>query len=85
MPTMTIEYRTDAERLQYERMIAYVQEMARVGATAAYGTVMDCCELFALDTGRKMLRDNLAAAVQSRADAEKKFPGRVRKGGSRGG
>ena len=79
MPTLTIEYATDAERLQYERMIGYVREMNRLGASAAPGTVMDTCELFALDQGRKLLRDNLAAAVQARADAEKKSPAGVRK------
>lgn len=77
MPTLTIEYATEAERLQYERIIAYVQEMNRLGATAAPGTVLDTCELFALDQGRKVLRDNLAVAVQTRADAEKKSPARV--------
>lgn len=79
MPTLTIEYATDAERLQYERLIAYAQEMNRLGATAAPGTVLDTCELFALEHGRKLLRDNLAAAVQARADAEKKSPVRGRK------
>ena len=77
MPTLTIEYATEAERLQYERLIAYVQEMNRLGATAAPGTVLDTCELFALDQGRKLLRDNLAATAQARADAEKKSPARV--------
>jgi hypothetical protein len=79
MPTLTIDYTTEAERLQYERLIAYVQEMNRLGATAAPGTVLDSCELFALDQGRKLLRDNLAAAVQARADAEKKSPVPARK------
>jgi hypothetical protein len=71
MPTLTIEYTTDAERIELERAIAYVQEMRRLGATAAPGTVLDACETFALDTGRQLLRDNLAATVQARADAEK--------------
>lgn len=74
MPTLTIEYATEAERLQYERVIAYVQEMNRLGASAAPGTVLDACELFSLDRGRQLLRDNLAAVVQARADAEKKSP-----------
>jgi hypothetical protein len=82
MPTLVIEDSTDAERIQYERMIAYVQEMNRLGLTAAHGTVLDRCEVFALDAGRKLLRDNLAAAVQGRADAEKKFPARSRKAAS---
>lgn len=55
MPTLTIEYDTDAERLQYERAIAYVQELNRVGADAAPGTVLDACEGFALDRGRRLL------------------------------
>jgi hypothetical protein len=84
MPTLTIEYTTEAERLQYERLIAYAQELNRLGATAAPGTVLDTCELFALDQGRKLLRDNLAAAVQARADAEKKSPGGGRKVARRG-
>lgn len=84
MPTLTIDYTTEAERLQYERMIAYVREMADLGLTAAHGTVMDQCEVYALDHGRKLLRDNLAATVQARAAVEKKSPGRGRKDVSRG-
>jgi len=72
--TLTIEYDTDAERLQYERVIAYVQEMKQLGATAVPGTVLDTCERFALERGRSLLRDNLATTVQARADAEKKSP-----------
>jgi hypothetical protein len=82
MPTLTIEYTTAAERIELERAIAYVQEMRRVGATAAPGTVLDACETFALGTGRQLLRDNLAATVQARADAEKKSPAGSRKGGT---
>ena len=80
MPTLTIEYTTAAERLQYERLIAYVQQMNRLGTTAAHGTVLDACERFALDRGRQLLRDQLAATVQARADAEKKSPGAAPRG-----
>jgi hypothetical protein len=76
MPTLTIEYATEAERLQYERVIAYVQEMNRLGATAEPGTVLDTCERFALDHGRPLLRDHL----QGRADAPKKCPGTAPRG-----
>ena len=81
MPTLTIEYTTDAERLDLERAIAYFAEMRRVGATAPYGTVMSACEQLALGAGRQLLRDHLASAVQARADAQKKSLGRGRKGG----
>lgn len=74
MPTLTIEYNTDAERLQYERAIADVREMMHLGATAPHGTALDAGETFALDRGRALLRDNLAAAAQARADAETKSP-----------
>jgi hypothetical protein len=74
MPILTIEYDTDAERPQYERAIAYVREMMQLGATAPHGTALDACEALALDRGRALLRDNLAAAVQARADAGKKSP-----------
>lgn len=79
MPTLTIDYATDAERLQYEHAIAYVREMLCVGATAAPGTVLDACERLALDRGRQLLRTNLEAAIQARADAEKKSPAPTRR------
>ena len=74
MPTLTIEYANEAERLELERFVAYAAEMRTLGATAAHGTVMHACEGLALDAGRTLLRDNLAAAVQARADAQKKVP-----------
>jgi hypothetical protein len=74
MPTRTIEYTTESERIELERAIAYVQEMRRVGATAAHGIVLDTCGTFAPDAGRRLLRNNLAAPVQTRAGAEKKSP-----------
>ena len=83
MPTLTITYTTESERLQYERMIVFVQELNRLGGTAPHGTVLDACETFTLDRGRKLLRDNLAAAVQVRADAEKKSTAAAPKDASR--
>ena len=80
MPTLTIEYETDTERLELERAIAYMAEMRQLGATAPSGTVLAACEGFALDAGRQMLRENLEAVVQARADVEKKGKGRGRKG-----
>ena len=57
-------------------------EMRLLGATAPSGTVLDACEGHALDAGRKLLRDNLAATVQARADAQKKRRDSGRKGGT---
>ena len=72
MPTITMEYETDAERLILEQAAAYVAEIRRVGMTAAPGTVLAACEEVALVSGRKLVRDSLASAVQSRVDAQKK-------------
>lgn len=69
MPTLTIEYRTEAERLILEQALAFLAQMRHVGATAPDGTVLAACERVALDSGRQLVRDTLASAVQSRADA----------------
>jgi len=84
MPTMTIEYRTDAERLIFEQATAYLVQMRQVAMDAPDGTVIAACEKLALTDGRKLLCDSLAAAVQGRAesvDAQKKFPARSRRDG----
>ena len=72
MPTLTMEYETDAERLLLEQAVAYIAEIRRVGATAPAGTVLTACENVALSSGRQWMRDSLAAAIQARVDAQKK-------------
>jgi hypothetical protein len=83
MPTLTIEYRTEAERLLLEQALAFFAQIRHVGATAPDGTVLAACERVALDSGRKLVRDTLASAVQSRADATDASP-KSRAHGSRG-
>ena len=80
MPSLTIEYATDAERLELERAIAYFAEMRSVARTAPHGTVLAACESHALAAGRKLLRDNLQATVQSHIDAQKNHRVPARKG-----
>ena len=80
MPTMTIEYATEAERLELERAIAYFTEMRTVASTAPSGAVLAACESHALTAGRKLLRENLQASVQSHIDAQKKNREPARKG-----
>jgi hypothetical protein len=78
MPTLTIEYQDDAERLALEQAIAYVTQLRQIALTAADGTVLAVCEQLALRDGRALLRSTLAAAVESRvAQAEKKGGRRV--------
>ena len=68
MPTRTIEYQTEAERLILERALAFFAQMRQVGATAPDGTVLAACERVALDSRRRRVRDARASAVQDRAD-----------------
>jgi hypothetical protein len=75
MPTLTIEYRTDAERLALEQAIAFFTQMQRVAATAPDGTGLAACEQVALSDGRRLLRDTLAGAVQARASASEEKKG----------
>lgn len=79
MPTLTIEYATDAERLMLEQALAFFADLRAVAHTAPHGTVLDACEALALTGGRQLLRDSLGHAVQARIDAadrEKKSPAR---------
>ncbi len=69
MPTLTIEYETDAERLALEQAIAFVTDLRRLALAAPSGTVLDACEALAVSDGRQLLCDSLTAAVQARADA----------------
>ena len=88
MPTLTIEYATDAERLALEQAIAFFTQMRHVAATAPDGSVLAACEQVALDDGRRLLKDTLAAAVQARADAtdaQKKCPAHGAKAGTPAG
>ena len=66
MPTLTIEYRDDDERLALEQAIAYVNDLRQLAVDAPAGTVLDSCENLALDKGRALLRSTLAAALHSR-------------------
>lgn len=65
MPTMTIHYSTEAERLALERALAFVTQMRKVAIDAPHGTVLAACEQLALSQGRELLRDTLADAVQN--------------------
>jgi len=69
MPVLTIEYRDDAERLGLEQAIAFFTQLRQTAQTAPDGTVLAACEEVALDAGRALLRNSLAAAVQSRIES----------------
>jgi hypothetical protein len=66
MPSLTIEYRDENERLALEQAIAYVTDLRQVALDAPAGTVLDVCERLALGQGRALLRSTLAASLQAR-------------------
>ncbi len=73
MPTLTISYRSDAERLVLERAIAYATHLHQLAQDAPDGSVLETCEKLALDKGRSLLRDTLATALEGRiGSAEQK-------------
>jgi hypothetical protein len=73
MPTLSIEYHDEDERLALEQAIAYVADLRRLAIDAPAGTVLEACEGLALEKGRALLRSTLAAALHSRiARAERK-------------
>ena len=76
MPTITVTYDSEAERVAYQRAIDYAAEMLRVAQVVPDAQVLDACEGLALDQGRKLLRDSLGDAIQARVDAAEKKKGR---------
>jgi hypothetical protein len=73
MPTVSFEYRSEAERIAMERAVAFVAEMHSLAQTSPDGQILHACEGHALDAGRDLLRATLQQAVQQRIDeAEKK-------------
>jgi len=66
MPTLTISYRDDDERLVLEQAIAYASHLHQLAQDAPAGSVLETCEKLALDKGRSLLRDTLAAALEGR-------------------
>jgi hypothetical protein len=73
VPSLTIEYRDENERLALEQAIAYIADLSQLAQDAPAGTVLDACERLALDRGRALLRSTLAASLQARiGSAEQK-------------
>ena len=76
MPTITVSYESEVERVAYQRAIDYAAEMLRVAWAVPDAQVVHACEGLALDQGRKLLRDSLGDAIQARIEAAEKKLGR---------
>jgi hypothetical protein len=75
MPTLTVEYCDDAERLVLEQALAYFSQLRQAALSALTGRVLDTCEQLALSDGRALLRSTLASALQGHIDAEEQQKG----------
>ncbi|AWM41723.1 hypothetical protein C1280_35160 [Gemmata obscuriglobus] len=75
MPTLTIEYSTESERLALEQLLGYFTDLNRLAQEAPDGTVLAACEKHALDQGRKLLRTTLGAALGSRIEKDEQKGG----------
>ena len=75
MPTLTIAYRDDADRLALEQAMAYVAQLRQVAQEATDGSVLAACEQLALAQGRALLRSTLAAALEGRIAASEQKGG----------
>ena len=78
MPTLTLNYETDSERLLIEAAFAYVSTMRNAAMTAPAGSILRVCEEIAVGKGKEFLRDSLEEVVNGRIEQLDK------KGGSRG-
>lgn len=69
MPTLTIEYQDEAERLLIEQALAMVTDLRRTALNAPHGRVLAICEAEAVETGRKLTAEVLRDALQHRVAA----------------
>jgi hypothetical protein len=75
MPTLTIAYHDEAERLALEQALAYVAQLRQLALAAPDGSVLAACEKLALVDGRALLRSTLATALESRIAADEQKGG----------
>jgi len=73
MPADPIVAETPLQRLLAEQAIAFAKELEAASAQAPHGLGLARCEAVALDRGRVLLRNALAAALQRQiAEGEKR-------------
>ncbi|MFO0953437.1 MAG: hypothetical protein U0835_20260 [Isosphaeraceae bacterium] len=89
MPSLTIEYEDESERLLIEQALAMVSDLRRTALEAPHGTVLAACEAEAVEKGRRLTAQALEDALRRRVaevDAPKNGrPARVPRGGGRAG
>lgn len=66
MPSLTIEYEDESERLLIEQAAAMIADLRRTALDAPHGTVLAACEARAVQEGRQLTRDVLEDALRRR-------------------
>ncbi len=69
MPSVTIEYEDESERLLIEQAAAMIAELRRTALDAPHGTALAACEDQAVGAGRRLTRDVLEDALRRRVAA----------------
>lgn len=86
MPSVTIEYEDESERLLIEQAAAMIAELRRTALDAPHGTVLAACEDQAVREGRRLARDVLEDALRRRvAEVDSPKNGRPASGPRGGG
>lgn len=89
MPSLTIEYQDEPERLLIEQALAMVADLRRTALDAPHGSVLAACEARAVAKGRELTASALQDALRRRVaevDSPKNGrPGRGPRGGGRAG
>lgn len=77
---MSIEYRTEAERLLAEQAIMAYREVIKAMEAAPEGQGLACTESAVLAAGRPLMRSMMEQAMSAHSEAQKGGPaaGRVR-------
>ncbi len=69
MPSVTIDYEDESERLLIEQAAAMIADLRRTALDAPHGTVLAACEDQAVRDGRRLTRDVLEEALRRRVAA----------------
>ena len=86
MPSLTIEYEDESERLLIEQALAMVADLKRTALEAPHGAVLAACEAEAVEKGRKLTVCALEDALRRRiAEVDAPKNGRPERGPRGGG
>lgn len=74
--TITLTVESSTQEFAARRALLLAQEVESMAGTAASGSILEDCEMAAVESGRDLTRQVLERAVQTRVDALEKKTGR---------